>query len=46
MTVNMTENVENDDAGDRGVGGRHCGVSVVVDGVLDHGWCHTMIISQ
>ena len=31
-------------AGDLGVGGRHGGVSVVVGGAFECGWCHKTFI--
>ena len=47
MTINMTENgEENDGAGDCGVGGINSGVSVVVGGSFERGWCHTVFRIQ
>ena len=42
MNGSMTENgEENDYARDLRVGGRHSGVSVVMGGDFERGWCHT-----
>ena len=47
MTGNLTEKGEEyDNSRDSGVGGRHNGVSVVVGGSFERGWCHTTFRSQ